>query len=136
MFRGLVTLTINIWFNIKNNKKSGWKFFIFLMKLWIFDLFFNNTKTFMIHRAQKLIKTKSRTYPSSTRVLILEQFWSFLILFDPLGKINLTIRVYAFGKFTRNKHIQVDKFFRYRIYRKCSTYPCTCVDKWISYSQF
>ena len=43
-------------------------------------------------------------------------------IFDPLGKINLTIRVYAFGKFTRNKHIQVDNFFRYRIYRKCSTY--------------
>ena len=48
--------------------------------------------------------------------------FDFGTVFDPLGKINLTIRVYAFGKFTRNKHIQVDKFFRYRIYRKCSTY--------------
>lgn len=38
-------------------------------------------------------------------------FGTVLIIFDPLGKINLTIRVYAFGKFTRNKHIQADKFF-------------------------
>ena len=59
-------------------------------------------------------------------------FGTVLIVFDPLGKINLTIRVYAFGKFTRNKHIQVDKFFRYRIYRKCSTYMYGQVHAWTS----